>query len=263
MGRGKIEIRRIDNKTTRQVTFAKRRGGLFKKTNELAVLCDAQVGLIVFSSTGKLFQFSSEATSMEQIINRYLTATGTQIPQHTDDQEQVNTELQRMRSETHNLQLSLQQYTANDLSSVHMEDLNNLEQQVEYSLNKVRARKYDLLQQQVDNLQRKEKLLQDENERIFNMIREPQQQLTLGHDHHQNDFAAICLPKPVHGRNIVLDQFPFFEEEEQPSSVLQLAAQFPPMSLRPYQHQPAQPNLQDFSLHPSTSTNTRDQREIR
>lgn len=60
MGRGKIEIRRIENKTTRQVTFAKRRAGLFKKTHELAVLCDAQIGLIVFSSSGKVFEFCSE-----------------------------------------------------------------------------------------------------------------------------------------------------------------------------------------------------------
>lgn len=57
----------------------------------------------------------------------------------------MQAELRRMRRETHNLQLSLQHYTASDLSSVRIEDLNNLEQQVEYSLNKVRARKVRLL----------------------------------------------------------------------------------------------------------------------
>ncbi len=59
MGRGKIEIKKIENPTSRQVTFSKRRGGLLKKAHELAVLCDAEVALIVFSSTGKLFEFSS------------------------------------------------------------------------------------------------------------------------------------------------------------------------------------------------------------
>ncbi|KAJ8640510.1 hypothetical protein MRB53_017204 [Persea americana] len=59
MGRGKIVIRRIDNSTNRQVTFSKRRNGLLKKAKELAILCDAEVGLIVFSSTGKLYDFSS------------------------------------------------------------------------------------------------------------------------------------------------------------------------------------------------------------
>ena len=60
MGRGKIEIKRIDNATNRQVTFSKRRSGLFKKAKELAIiLCDAEVGLVVFSSTGRLYDFAS------------------------------------------------------------------------------------------------------------------------------------------------------------------------------------------------------------
>ncbi|CAJ1936169.1 unnamed protein product [Sphenostylis stenocarpa] len=69
MGRGKIVIRRIDNSSSRQVTFSKRRGGLVKKARELSILCDAEVGLIVFSSTGKLYEFAS--TSMKSVIDRY------------------------------------------------------------------------------------------------------------------------------------------------------------------------------------------------
>uniref|UniRef100_A0A453JEP2 MADS-box domain-containing protein n=1 Tax=Aegilops tauschii subsp. strangulata TaxID=200361 RepID=A0A453JEP2_AEGTS len=59
MGRGKIAIERIDNATNRQVTFSKRRGGLMKKARELAILCDADLALIVFSSTGRLYDFAS------------------------------------------------------------------------------------------------------------------------------------------------------------------------------------------------------------
>lgn len=59
MTRKKIKIKKIDNIAARQVTFSKRRRGLFKKAEELAVLCDADVALIVFSSTGKLFDFAS------------------------------------------------------------------------------------------------------------------------------------------------------------------------------------------------------------
>ncbi|KAF3683430.1 MADS-box transcription factor ANR1 [Capsicum annuum] len=69
MGRGKIVIQRIDNTTSRQVTFSKRRNGLLKKAKELAILCDAQVGLIIFSSTGKLYEFASN--SMRSTIDRY------------------------------------------------------------------------------------------------------------------------------------------------------------------------------------------------
>ncbi|KAL8141249.1 hypothetical protein V2J09_007270 [Rumex salicifolius] len=72
MGRGKIVIRRIDNSTNRQVTFSKRRNGLMKKAKELAILCDAEVGVIVFSSTSKLYEFAS--SSMKSIIERYNSA---------------------------------------------------------------------------------------------------------------------------------------------------------------------------------------------
>ncbi|PHT66181.1 hypothetical protein T459_30606 [Capsicum annuum] len=59
MVRGKTEIKRIENATSRQVTFSKRRSGLLKKASELSILCDAEVTLIIFSQKGKLFEFSS------------------------------------------------------------------------------------------------------------------------------------------------------------------------------------------------------------
>ncbi|KAG6502301.1 hypothetical protein ZIOFF_042193 [Zingiber officinale] len=61
MGRGKVELKRIENKVNRQVTFSKRRNGLLKKAYELSVLCDAEIGLVIFSSRGKLFEFSSSS----------------------------------------------------------------------------------------------------------------------------------------------------------------------------------------------------------
>ncbi|VAH87428.1 unnamed protein product [Triticum turgidum subsp. durum] len=64
MGRGKVEIRRIENKTTRQVTFTKGRNGLLKKAYELSLLCDAEVALIIFSGGGRLFEFSSSSWQM-------------------------------------------------------------------------------------------------------------------------------------------------------------------------------------------------------
>ncbi|CAH9135537.1 unnamed protein product [Cuscuta epithymum] len=57
--RGKIEIKRIENTTNRQVTFCKRRNGLLKKAYELSVLCDAEVALIVFSTRGRLYEYAN------------------------------------------------------------------------------------------------------------------------------------------------------------------------------------------------------------
>jgi hypothetical protein len=61
MGRGKVELKRIENKISRQVTLAKRRNGLLKKAYELSLLCDAEVALIIFSTRGRLFEFCSSS----------------------------------------------------------------------------------------------------------------------------------------------------------------------------------------------------------
>jgi hypothetical protein len=59
MVRGKTEVKRIENATSRQVTFSKRRNGLLKKAFELSVLCEAEVALVVFSPRGRLYEFAS------------------------------------------------------------------------------------------------------------------------------------------------------------------------------------------------------------
>ncbi|KAK3016915.1 hypothetical protein RJ639_006520 [Escallonia herrerae] len=59
MVRGKIQMKPIENATSRQVTFSKRRNGLLKKAYELSVLCDAEVALIIFSQKGRLYDFAS------------------------------------------------------------------------------------------------------------------------------------------------------------------------------------------------------------
>ncbi|KAG2710622.1 hypothetical protein I3760_04G036600 [Carya illinoinensis] len=59
MGRGKVQLKRIEDKSSRQVTFSKRKGGLMKKARELGVLCDVEVALMIFSDQGRLYEFSS------------------------------------------------------------------------------------------------------------------------------------------------------------------------------------------------------------
>ncbi|KAL8150494.1 hypothetical protein V2J09_020302 [Rumex salicifolius] len=46
MVRGKMQMKRIEKDSSRQVTFSKRRNGLLKKAFELSVLCDAEVALM-------------------------------------------------------------------------------------------------------------------------------------------------------------------------------------------------------------------------
>ncbi|WCJ38793.1 MADS-box transcription factor 2 [Euphorbia peplus] len=67
MGRKKIAIKPIEEKSIRQVTFSKRRNGLFKKARELSVLCDIEIGVVIFSGSGKLYQFCNSTNSQISI----------------------------------------------------------------------------------------------------------------------------------------------------------------------------------------------------
>ncbi|KAF4213778.1 hypothetical protein CNMCM8980_005919 [Aspergillus fumigatiaffinis] len=69
MGRRKIEIKAIKDDRNRSVTFLKRKGGLFKKAHELAVLCSVDVAVIIFGHNKKLYEFSS--CDMRETLGRY------------------------------------------------------------------------------------------------------------------------------------------------------------------------------------------------
>ncbi|KAH7845871.1 hypothetical protein Vadar_006896 [Vaccinium darrowii] len=70
LGRRKIEMRLIESKQARQVTFSKRRFGLFKKASELCTLTGCEIALVVFSPSGKPFSFGHRCVNI--IIRRFL-----------------------------------------------------------------------------------------------------------------------------------------------------------------------------------------------
>uniref|UniRef100_A0ACD6ADI3 Uncharacterized protein n=1 Tax=Avena sativa TaxID=4498 RepID=A0ACD6ADI3_AVESA len=85
--RGKVELRRIEDRTSRQVRFSKRRSGLFKKAFELSVLCDAEVALVVFSPAGRLYEFVSSNSSVEEIFGRCHGLPDTVIDLNTETRD--------------------------------------------------------------------------------------------------------------------------------------------------------------------------------
>ncbi|KAL3621056.1 hypothetical protein CASFOL_035968 [Castilleja foliolosa] len=83
MGRQKIKIEKIEVKNHLQVTFSKRRSGLFKKASELCTLCGVEIAIIVFSPAGKVFSFGHP--NVESIVDRFLArnmARNTNNPFH-------------------------------------------------------------------------------------------------------------------------------------------------------------------------------------
>ncbi|KAK3141522.1 hypothetical protein QOZ80_4BG0334990 [Eleusine coracana subsp. coracana] len=155
MGRGKVELKKIENPTNRQVTFSKRRMGLLKKANELAILCDAQIGVIIFSGSGKMYEYSSSPWRIANIFDRYLKAPSTRFDE-MDIQQKIIREMTRMKDERSRLQIIMSQHMGEDLTLLSLQDVTNLEQQLEFSLSRVRLRKQELLDQQLLEMRRRE-----------------------------------------------------------------------------------------------------------
>ncbi|GAB4853350.1 MADS-box transcription factor 23 [Ancistrocladus abbreviatus] len=140
MRKGKIPIERIDNMASRQVTFTKRRKGLFKKAKELSVLCDVEVGVIVFSTSDRLYEFAS--SSMKSILERYNgTKEKTQVLNPTLEAKLWKMEAENLRGQLEELRTNHRQLTGEDVSELSMEQIEHLEDQLEISSKTLRARK--------------------------------------------------------------------------------------------------------------------------
>ncbi|PAN32799.1 hypothetical protein PAHAL_5G513400 [Panicum hallii] len=163
-GRGKIEIKRIENTTNRQVTFCKRRNGLLKKAYELSVLCDAEVALIVFSSRGRLYEYANN--SVKATIERYKKAnsdtsnSGTVAEVNAQHYQQESAKLRQTIS---SLQNSNRTLVGDAIHTMSVRDLKQLEIRLEKGIAKIRARKNELLYAEVEYMQKREMDLQSDN----------------------------------------------------------------------------------------------------
>lgn len=63
MGHGKIKIKWIESSNKCLVIFSNRRNGILNKVREISMLFDANIGIIIFSSAGKLYDYYSPRTS--------------------------------------------------------------------------------------------------------------------------------------------------------------------------------------------------------
>uniref|UniRef100_A0A5B6YVG3 Putative MADS-box protein SOC1-like n=1 Tax=Davidia involucrata TaxID=16924 RepID=A0A5B6YVG3_DAVIN len=168
MVRGKIQMKLIENVSSRQVTFTKRRNGLLKKARELSVLCDAEVALIIFSQKGRLYEFSS--SNMQKMIERYREFAKVEQTNNLEFHlymQQLKNETTNMEKTIELLEVSTRRLLGQDLGSCSVEQLHEIDSQLQQSLRNIRARKAQLHEEQIEQLQAKERLLLEENAKLW------------------------------------------------------------------------------------------------
>ncbi|KAE9615308.1 hypothetical protein Lal_00048354 [Lupinus albus] len=98
----KLEIKEVDHNNKRDLTFSKRKLGLFNKVTELSILCQAETALIISSQQGKLHAcgYPNPDVVIRRILNdgSPVQPSGTGKKEHQELVETMNLEYEA----THN-----------------------------------------------------------------------------------------------------------------------------------------------------------------
>ncbi|VVA95683.1 unnamed protein product [Arabis nemorensis] len=174
MGRVKLEIKRIENNTNRQVTFSKRRNGLIKKAYELSILCDIDIALLMFSPSDRLSLFSGK-TRIEDVFTRFINLpdqerenalfpdqsrrqTLQQLKAENDialqltnpaainsDVEELEQEVYKLQQQLHMAEEELRKYEPDPIRFTSIEEFETCEKQLIDTLSRVTQRRVNTL----------------------------------------------------------------------------------------------------------------------
>ncbi|KAL5157118.1 MADS-box protein JOINTLESS [Glycine soja] len=198
MTRKKIPIKKIDNINARQVTFSKRRKGLFKKAQELSTLCDAEIALIVFSATGKLFEYAS--SSMQQTLERRNQHSGIQGLDNPSIGQQLGSDsfgMLPLRKEIEDKTNELSQLNEEELQGLKIKELQKLEDILQRRWTTISKTKDEKVIQEINHLKTKEAKLMEENQKLKQSFLQEQRQsyesFTCSSSEFPPDNGCLCL----------------------------------------------------------------------
>ncbi|KAL4586793.1 hypothetical protein LXL04_011437 [Taraxacum kok-saghyz] len=169
MGRRKVEIKRIHDKSSRVVTFSKRRAGLFKKARHISVLCDVDVAVIVFSDRGKLYEVCSgrRTNSVGLMFSRYQNSC-LEGEEKTSLEVELDNPSTKFRTCKELLEMIIPHIDRideepNEVSLTYMIEL---EEELNDALLHTRSRKTQLMTERMSTFHEQERKLIEENEKL-------------------------------------------------------------------------------------------------
>ncbi|XP_035550066.1 truncated transcription factor CAULIFLOWER A-like [Juglans regia] len=186
MGRGKVQMKRIEDKTSRQVTFSKRKGGLMKKARELAVLCDVEVALMIFSDRGRLYEFSS-AESIGKILERYRIHVEEEIAvrQSAEKGKRYDAGFPAQLMDTGPQQMIQRYLEEQNIEEKNMIELTQLEKELDMILRQTRFKKTQLMMEGLKALQEEQQNLRREKTQVEEEMAAMRSDQN-ANDHHQS-----------------------------------------------------------------------------
>ncbi|KAL6501912.1 hypothetical protein OROGR_027045 [Orobanche gracilis] len=199
MGRGKIEIKRIENSSNRQVTYSKRRNGIMKKAKEISVLCDAHVSVIIFASSGKIHEFCSPSTTLVDMLEQYHKLSGKRL--WDAKHEHLDNEINRIKKENDTMQIELRHLKGEDISTLSYKELMVLEEDLENGTATLKAKQMEFMRMMEKHIA----MTEDENQNLQFKLRQmhsdPMDDNVMEahqgvYDHHQGfpEYAAQQMP---------------------------------------------------------------------
>ncbi|KAK1683334.1 hypothetical protein QYE76_044182 [Lolium multiflorum] len=139
---------------------------LLKKANELSVLCDADIGVMVFSPNGKIYELATNG-NMQGLIERY-KGSNTQAQSESSKQQNpqiIQQEVLLLRQEIDLLQKGLRyMYGAKDMDHMNLHELQALESNLEIWVHNIRSTKMEIISREIEMLKNKEGILKATND---------------------------------------------------------------------------------------------------
>lgn len=164
MARGKIQIKKIENSTNRQVTYSKRRNGLFKKAHELTVLCDAEVSLVMVSCTDKVHDYTSPSTTTKRIFDQYQQTKG--IDLWSSHYEIMKENLEKLKEVNMKIRREMRQRMGQCLNDLSFQDLQSLESDMESAWRVIHDRADRVLTNQIETSKKKARNVEQINRKL-------------------------------------------------------------------------------------------------
>ncbi|RZC58461.1 hypothetical protein C5167_005759 [Papaver somniferum] len=175
-GRGKKrDIKRIEDKAQRHLSFYRRKSTLLKKARDLSYDSENEVALIIFSSEGKLSEFSS-TSSMLETLEKYERIKGilpvSSEPVVNDIEDEALQDYLQLKARAEVLQQNYRNLQGEGLETLRFEELDQLENQLEVTLKQVRSEKTQSMFGHLAELQQKEQMQREANKTLSKKMEE-------------------------------------------------------------------------------------------